>query len=298
MTVQLDQRDTIILDTLKTHGTLNRKQLNEQLPTPISKTILVDRLQYLMTHGYVRRDGRGKTTRYTVITATPEAIAPGVSTQTETPSTASQASPAENKDHAVVAVHDTTPSRVTLTGDDPPLVDVKVTNPITYFKRWWRRMLGGEGVYLKLSFRIKPFTAILIIFAFFTIQLGIDTVRTIIAKTPLRNTPLYNYLPAPSPTPNPWRETAFSGTLQYSELEEKFFLITSQGQEAIRLTVPDNIDLTPFVYSDIFALGLYNEFTNTLHVTDASNLEVLPYETYPVPTTEPTILPVATPSAE
>lgn len=44
---------------------------------------------------------------------------------------------------------------------DPPLVDLKVTNPITYLKRWLTRILRNEGITIK----IKPFTVAIIILA-------------------------------------------------------------------------------------------------------------------------------------
>ena len=39
---------------------------------------------------------------------------------------------------------------------DPPLVDVKVTNPVTYFKKWWAKIIGNEGI----DFRLKEFVGI------------------------------------------------------------------------------------------------------------------------------------------
>ncbi len=47
--------------------------------------------------------------------------------------------------------------------DDPPLIDLKMTNPVTYLKRWWTRVMANEGIIF--SFRIRPFTAVLLIIA-------------------------------------------------------------------------------------------------------------------------------------
>lgn len=44
--------------------------------------------------------------------------------------------------------------------EDPPLI--KITNPVTYLKRWWNRILAKEGIDFKLGFKIKPITAVLI----------------------------------------------------------------------------------------------------------------------------------------
>lgn len=44
--------------------------------------------------------------------------------------------------------------------DDPPLINLQVTNPITYFKLWLKRLLKNEGIDLRL--RVRPLTAIAI----------------------------------------------------------------------------------------------------------------------------------------
>lgn len=53
--------------------------------------------------------------------------------------------------------------------DDPPLINLQVTNPITYFKLWLKRLLKNEGIDFRL--RVRPLTAIAIglaVAAFFT----------------------------------------------------------------------------------------------------------------------------------
>ncbi len=49
--------------------------------------------------------------------------------------------------------------------NDPPMVDVKVTNPVTYFKKWIKHLLGNEGIDIGFKFRIKPMTAVAIMIA-------------------------------------------------------------------------------------------------------------------------------------
>lgn len=51
--------------------------------------------------------------------------------------------------------------------NDPPLIDLKITNPLTYLKRWLSRILRNEGIILKLT--IKPLTAIFMVLAFTTV---------------------------------------------------------------------------------------------------------------------------------
>lgn len=47
--------------------------------------------------------------------------------------------------------------------EDPPLFNLQMTNPVTYLKRWWTRVMANEGIIF--SFRIRPLTAVLLILA-------------------------------------------------------------------------------------------------------------------------------------
>lgn len=47
--------------------------------------------------------------------------------------------------------------------NDPPLVDVKVTNPITYLKKWLKSILKNEGIDIRL--KIRPLTVFAIVTA-------------------------------------------------------------------------------------------------------------------------------------
>src|SRR3972149_4975294 len=54
---------------------------------------------------------------------------------------------------------------------EPPLVDVKVTNPLTYAKSWWKRVIGNEGIDVRV--RVTPLTPIAISLIVLTVTLGI-----------------------------------------------------------------------------------------------------------------------------
>lgn len=54
-------------------------------------------------------------------------------------------------------------SRPAPRSEDPPLVNIKVTNPVTYFKNWWSRVIGNEGIEMKASLKIRPLTAFLLL---------------------------------------------------------------------------------------------------------------------------------------
>jgi len=172
---------------------------------------------------------------------------------------------------------------------EPPLVDVKVTNPLTYIKRWWKKIIGNEGMDFRL--RVRPLTAIAIAVIVSSMAFGVGQFVLPVSLPFFKYTPELPSLPAP----DPWRETAFTGTLQFSPQVGRYYLITSSS-EAITLTVPQNIDLKEFIGRRIFAAGKYNRSTRTLLVADASDLEVLPKKPIPIPTTPPTPTPTPSPS--
>lgn len=178
----------------------------------------------------------------------------------------------------------------TVPDQDPPLVDVKITNPVTYFKKWWNKIIGNEGV--EFRFHIKPLTAIIISVAVASVAFGVG--RFVLPF----NIPFFQtqVIGSPTPTPEVWKETAFNGTLRLSEATGKFYLITSSSPEAITLEVPENIDLTNYIGRRIFAAGKYNKSTRVLVVSDAADMEVLPKKAVSIPTLIPTPTPVLTPS--
>lgn len=178
---------------------------------------------------------------------------------------------------------------VTVNKKDPLLVDLKVTNPIVYIKAWWKKVVANEGV--DFRFRIRPLTAIAIAAVVAGTSFGLG--RLAIPE------PIIKYIPllAPSPSPNPWRETAFTGILRYSAVSQKYYLDTNSS-EAVTLAAPASVNMSKLVGRRILAVGKLNTQTGVLVVTDASDLEILPAQIVPVPTTLPTPTPISSPSAE
>jgi hypothetical protein len=182
--------------------------------------------------------------------------------------------------------------------EDPPLVSLKVTNPITFVKIWWKKVIGNEGV--SLSFKIKPLTAIFISIVVTLMLTGAGFSLGWLASIPLME-PIIKYVPEilPTPTASPWKDTAFTGSLKYSESTNKYFLVTTSS-EAITLQVPANIDLSKFIGRRILASGNYNKSLRLLIVADAQDLEVLPTKAVIIPTLTPvpsiavTIIPTPT----
>ena len=169
---------------------------------------------------------------------------------------------------------------------DPPLVDVKVTNPVTYLKKWWNKVIGNEG--MEFRFRVKPLTAIAISLVVVTVAFGLGQVDPTITTKPI-----------PTPTPEVWRETAYTGTLQFSDVTGRYYLVTTSA-EAITLEVPDNFDLKDLVGRRVFAAGNYNKAIKKMIVSDASDMEVLSKKPVSIPLLSPSPTPTmtATPSAQ
>lgn len=195
---------------------------------------------------------------------------------------------------------ETTTVKTDLRKKEPPLINLQVSNPVTYLKSWWKKVIGGEGV--DLRFKIQPLTAIAMTVVIATIGFGVGRITISSTKPYIQlitntNTPIVQATPEPtnSPTPvDPWRATAFSGILKYSSIDTRYYLITSSS-EAITLSVPENVDLSSLVARRIFATGKYNDTTRILEVSDASDLEVLPKKIESVPvvaeTPEPSLNP-------
>ncbi len=177
----------------------------------------------------------------------------------------------------LVSTKDTAPS------EDPPLVNLKVTNPVTYFKNWWKKLMANEGIELKGQLKVHALTAIAIpIIAFIILVTGTFTIGILInyiLKTPAA--PLVPAVLLPTPTTDPWRASAFSGLLR--QTGSTYYLVTGDG-EAITLSVPQNTNLEKYLGKRIFATGRYNSQTGVLVVNEASDLEVLPNGVTTVPT--------------
>lgn len=170
---------------------------------------------------------------------------------------------------------------------DPPLVEVKVTNPVTYLKKWWNKIIGNEG--MEFRFRVKPLTAIAISLVVVTAAFGLGQVDSAVITKPI-----------PTSTPEVWKETAFTGTLRFSDVTGKYYLTVTSSSEAITLDVPANFDLKDLIGKRVFAAGKYNKSQRILKVAEARDMEVLPKNPVAIPLLSPSPAPtmIATPSAQ
>lgn len=168
---------------------------------------------------------------------------------------------------------------------EPDLINFKVSNPVTYLRLWWKKVIANEGV----SIKIKPLTAIVItvIAVGGVYGGGYLTAMNVLRKIPI----VKDVIPQITPSPNPFRDTGYSGIVRKSV--DKFYLQTGDGQ-AINLIIPSNVSLENFIGKRIFATGSFNTVTGYLTVINATDLEVLPASPVPVPTSSPSPTPEPT----
>lgn len=178
--------------------------------------------------------------------------------------------------------------------DIPPLVNLQVSNPITYLKLWWKKIIGNEGIEIKL--KVRPLTAIVIIVLLFGLSFGAGWVSALFSQIPILKDVIPNQTPVVYSTPasDQWRLTAFSGLLQ--QTGGKFYLVTTDA-EAITLEVPSNVNLAKYIGKKIFATGKYYKGLGLLEVSEASDLEVV-LQSISLPTVAPskTVEPTVTPT--
>jgi len=126
--------------------------------------------------------------------------------------------------------------------NDPPLFSFQITNPVTYFKLWFKKVWAHEGIILHL--RIRPLTIIVVALLLAGTSFGIA--KYLATFLPFEVFPVETpaTTPTPIPTPNPWIETAYSGFLHKSE--NRYYLVIPSG-EAITLEIPGNINLSTLV---------------------------------------------------
>lgn len=170
--------------------------------------------------------------------------------------------------------------------DIPPLLNVQIANPVTYLKYWWNKVMANEGVDLHLKIRPLTTMSLVLLVTGGSFALGRLTVPE----------PVVKYFPqlAPSPSPNPWREAAYTGT--FKQINNKYILSTGEGESVI-LDVPPSVNIPKILNKRILAIGQYNTLTKILKVIEATDMEVLPAQTYPVPTTTPNPSPTISPTA-
>ncbi len=140
--------------------------------------------------------------------------------------------------------------------DDPPLIDLKITNPVTYLKKWWKIILSREGI--NISFRIRPLTAILMTISIVSIFTGIGLTVT-----------KFYFLPLIVPSNLVSTESFYSGTVY--KTQNQIYLMTSSEKVYPLKKPPPNI--AQFFNQKVVIKGKLDKNTNTLEVKQIEILQ-------------------------
>lgn len=170
---------------------------------------------------------------------------------------------------------------------EPALVKLEVSNPVTYLRIWWKKVIAGEGVDIRIH--VHPLTAFGFVLAVALGSFGVGRL-TISDKPPIIR---YEPVPTPSPTPVPIVPAAYAGTLHFDATNQTYYLVTSTDL-AVTLSVPPAVNLKTSVGKRILAVGQFNPVSGILVVTTTSDLEILPTRPLMVPTQatpEPSLIP-------
>lgn len=145
----------------------------------------------------------------------------------------------------------TTFKKPKLKSEIPPIVDLKITNPVTYIKLWWRKVMSGEGI----SIRIHPVTAILI-------AISVTGGSFFLGRyLQLRSDLIEKYIPQFAGINS--IDAAFSGTLYAAN--GQYFLTQGESQ-AVRIK-PNVTDMSPYLSQRVFVSGKFDPLTRQLNLT-------------------------------
>lgn len=161
---------------------------------------------------------------------------------------ASHKEDSEEKFHTpkVIEVKDTTKYKK----DDPPLVDLKITNPVKYLKLWLKRLLKNEGIDIRV--RIRPLTAIAIGVAFATFFAGTGFSAAQI------------FFPTSSPILK--REVSYQGTIQKGE-NGYFYMILPNGA-MYKLTPKSRLNMDSYINKSAIIKGNLTREPNVINVSE------------------------------
>lgn len=130
---------------------------------------------------------------------------------------------------------------------DPPLIDLKITNPVTYLKKWFKRVLGNEGIIF--SFRIRPLTAILMAI----------TIAALVTGTGIGLGRFVFGVGIPE-------EVIYTGTI-YKSNEGNYYFITFNFQ-AFSLKRKQDQNLSKFTNQQVLLKGKLNKKESNLEATE------------------------------
>lgn len=138
--------------------------------------------------------------------------------------------------------------------DDPPMVDLKITNPVTYFKKWVGKFLSNQDIDLRL--KIKPFATIGLILAFATV--GTTTFS------------MGRYL-FPNSSPILHRSITLQGKVQKSETGQYYLTLVDNSLWNLKST--NKVNFTNVLNKQVTVKGNLTAQANVIEVS-----EVIPFE--------------------
>lgn len=132
--------------------------------------------------------------------------------------------------------------------DDPPMVDIKVTNPVTYFKRWVDKFLKNQDIDLHL--RIRPFAAVGLLMTF-----------SIVGGTAFS---IGRYI-FPNSSPIFHRQVVYPGTIQKGDMGQYFLMYNSSPW---KLKPKNNINLSTLAGKPVIVTGNLTTEPNLIEVSE------------------------------
>lgn len=131
--------------------------------------------------------------------------------------------------------------------NDPPMLDVKVTNPVTYFKKWVYKFFKNQDIDLHL--RIKPFATIGLVLAF-----------TAVGGTTFS---IGRYL-FPNSSPILHRQVVYPGTIQKGDMG--YYLMYNSSPW--KLKPKNNINLSNLLGKPVIVTGNLTAEPNLIEVSE------------------------------
>lgn len=157
--------------------------------------------------------------------------------------------------------------------NDPPLVAVSVTNPVTYLKLFLKRLLKNEGIDIHL--KIKPLTVITCVLALSTaFGTGFNVAQM--------------FFPTSSPLLH--RSITLQGNIQRSETGQYYLSLPDNSLWTLRPKT-NNIDLTDNINKQVMVKGNLTAENNVIEVKEVISFEK-PIPVYNPPTATISAMPI------
>jgi hypothetical protein len=157
-----------------------------------------------------------------------------------------------------------TNEKVDLRKKEVPLVDIKVTNPITYIKSWWKKVLGGEGIDLRL--KVKPLTAVAISFVVVSVSMGVG--RFVL---PVK-IPFFEY--SGNVINQAENMQAFVGTLHFANYSKIYYLVTNDAG-VVTVKGLNKTEMDELIGKKILVAGEYDKSIKTMKIEDIGDVELI-----------------------